>query len=48
MISDPEPRRTRASGYGLRADELGQQMMMGGITAAASAVILARRLQIRT
>lgn len=40
MISDPEPRRAPATGYGLRADELGQQMMMRGITAAASAVII--------
>ena len=30
MIPELEPRRYPASGYGMRADELGQQMMMGG------------------
>jgi len=36
----PEPERRPASGYGLRADELGQQMLMGGIAAASIALII--------
>jgi len=40
VISDPDPRRSPATGYGLRADELGQQMMMGGVAAAAIALII--------
>jgi ABC-type dipeptide/oligopeptide/nickel transport system permease subunit len=36
----PEPARRPATGYGLRADELGQQMLMGGVAAAAIALII--------
>ena len=36
----PEPERRPATGYGLRADELGQQMLMGGVAAASIALII--------
>jgi hypothetical protein len=36
----PEPERRPATGDGLRADELGQQMLMGGVAAASIALII--------
>jgi membrane protein implicated in regulation of membrane protease activity len=36
----PDPERRPATGYGLRADELGQQMLMGGVAAASIALII--------
>ena len=36
----PEPERRPATSYGLRADELGQQMLMGGVAAASIALII--------
>src|SRR6185503_158180 len=36
----PEPERRPATGHGLRADELGQQMLMGGVAAASIALII--------